>query len=122
MVSIKSLAVLLFAAAVTAAPLVGNEHHDGHNVKVNDSSKTCPGQNQKLYCCDDADKIGNVGTYTSVLDNIKVKCNSGISNVQSVDGVSNLGQCSAKAACCSSSSKQNGLGNSNIDCVAFTGN
>ncbi|KAG0639484.1 hypothetical protein HOY80DRAFT_1044996 [Tuber brumale] len=57
-----------------------------------------------------------------MLNGIEVKCNSGISNVQSVHGVSDASQCNAKAARCDSTSEQIGLGNSNINCVALAGN
>ncbi|CUS12868.1 unnamed protein product [Tuber aestivum] len=124
MVSIKSLAILLFAAAVTAIPVAGGEHHDGHdghNVKVHDNSKVCPEQNQEIYCCNDAQKSGDIGSKTSILDGLKVKCNNVPVNVLAVDVLSGASQCSGKAACCSSNNKQNGVANVDLGCIALAG-
>jgi len=44
MVSIKSLAVLLFAAAVTAVPLAADKHGDKHgsnNLNFEDAHQVC---------------------------------------------------------------------------------
>ncbi|PWW73425.1 hypothetical protein C7212DRAFT_366215 [Tuber magnatum] len=125
MVSIKSLAVLLFVAAVTAAPVVGDEYqggHDGRGVNVHDSSNVCSKQEQKIYCCNDAEKDPHFGPYTGFLDKIAVKCNSVPVNVLAVDVASAVKQCSAKAACCSSYTNQNGLANIDLGCFAIVPN
>ncbi|PWW73423.1 hypothetical protein C7212DRAFT_285611 [Tuber magnatum] len=121
MVSIKSLAVILLAAAVTAAPVVGDEHH-GKDVNIKDHSKRCPKQSQQMFCCNDADSSKAAGPYTGVLDKVNVKCNTVPVNVWAVDVVSSAGQCDGKAACCTSEADQNGILNLVTGCVAFAGN
>ena len=72
MVSIKSLAVLLFAAAITAAPLAGEKKNDGDNVHV--SKNTCQAE-QNIHCCNDDGKSQNTGI-VSLLNNAQIKCNN----------------------------------------------
>jgi len=74
MVSIKSLAVLLFAAAVTAAPLAGEKKDDGHGDNVHVSKNTCEAE-QKIHCCEDDGKSQNTGLLT-LLNNPQIKCNN----------------------------------------------
>ncbi|KAG0124212.1 hypothetical protein HOY82DRAFT_634808 [Tuber indicum] len=117
MVAIKSLAVLLFTAAVTAIPLAGGNDNAG------DHSVQCGDQGQTLYCCNDISDSKTKGKYVGLLDDVTVKCNDVTSNVQSVDGVSRQSQCDAKAACCSSSNiEQNGFINIVFGCQAIAAN
>ncbi|RPA99690.1 hypothetical protein L873DRAFT_1789382 [Choiromyces venosus 120613-1] len=117
MVSIKSLAVILFAVAVSTAPAP----HDEKNVNVQDSSKRCEKQEQQMFCCNDATSSKATGIFTGVLDNIAVKCNKVPVNVWAVDAVSGQSACTAKAACCTSETDQHGLVNFATGCVAVAG-
>ena len=77
MVSIKSLAVLLFAAAVTAAPLAGDKKDVGHNVNnvdFDDSSIKCA-NGQEIHCCNDDVSSKDAGLL-SFLNGAQVKCNN----------------------------------------------
>ncbi|PWW73434.1 hypothetical protein C7212DRAFT_301024 [Tuber magnatum] len=118
MVSVKSLAVILFAAAVTAIPVAGGDNR-GRDVKVHDKSQRCPDQSQQIFCCNDATDSKVTGAYTGVLDGVAVRCNTVPVNAVAVDVVSQAQQCSAKSACCNSETSQNGLVNIAFGCVAF---
>ncbi|RPA99680.1 hypothetical protein L873DRAFT_1806174 [Choiromyces venosus 120613-1] len=115
MVSIKSLAVVLFAVAVTAIPVA----HDDANAQNN--SQRCPKQEQKMFCCNDATSSKATGIFSGVLNNIAVKCNMVPVNVIAVDAVSGQSACNAKAACCTSEQDQEGLVNLATGCVAVAG-
>ncbi|RPA99692.1 hypothetical protein L873DRAFT_1789387 [Choiromyces venosus 120613-1] len=117
MVSIKSLAVILFAVAVSAAPAA----HDEKNVNAQDNSKRCEKQEQKMFCCSDFTDTKATGIFTGVLDNIAVKCNTVPVNVWAVNAVSGQSACTAKAACCTSETDQHGLVNLASGCVAVAG-
>ena len=71
MVSIKSLAVLLFAAAVTAAPFAGEK--DSHNA-VAASKNTCE-IDQKIHCCND-DGSSKSTSLAAILNNPQIKCDN----------------------------------------------
>jgi len=85
MVSIKSLAVLLFAAAVTAAPFAGEKphgnQHGGNNLNFKDAHEVCGEQKQEFYCCDNASASKTTDDYTGVLNGLKVQCNNVAGNV-----------------------------------------
>ncbi|RPA99686.1 hypothetical protein L873DRAFT_1789378 [Choiromyces venosus 120613-1] len=117
MVSIKSLAVILFAVAVSAAPTA----HDGQSTNVQDNSQHCPEQTQELYCCNDARSSKATGIFTGVLDDLSVKCNHVPVDVWAVNAVSGQSSCDAKLACCTSKTKQRGVVNIDLGCVAFAG-
>ena len=74
MVSIKSLAVLLFAAAVTAAPFAGDKKDGGHNVNIDDSSIKCA-NGQEIHCCNNDVSSKDAGLL-SFLNGAQVKCNN----------------------------------------------
>ncbi|RPA99691.1 hypothetical protein L873DRAFT_1789383 [Choiromyces venosus 120613-1] len=117
MVSIKSLAVILFAVTVSAAPTT----HEEKNVDFKDNSQRCPDQKQQMFCCNDATSSKATGIFTGVLDHIAVKCNTVPVNVVAVDAVSGASACNAKAACCTSETDQHGLVNIATGCVAVAG-
>ena len=84
MVSIKSLAVLLFAAAVTAVPLAGDKHgdkHGGNNFNHKDASEVCGAQKQEFYCCNNASASKTTDASTDVLNSPDLKCNAVTVNV-----------------------------------------
>ena len=77
MVSIKSLAVLLFAAAVTAAPFAGDKKDGGHNVNdvnLDNSSIKCA-DGQEIHCCNN-DVSSKDAVLLSFLNGIQVKCDN----------------------------------------------
>ncbi|KAG0124213.1 hypothetical protein HOY82DRAFT_618170 [Tuber indicum] len=119
MVSIKSLAVILFAAAVTAIPVAGGE---GHGSNVEDNSKSCTGQDQEVFCCNKFTKSKGHGSHVAMFDSIAFDCNSATSSVHSIDGVSGQSQCSEKAVCCTSDGAQNGFLNLDSGCFAIAAN
>ena len=74
MVSIKSLAVLLFAAAVTAAPLAGGNDH-GHDADTATSIKTenvC-GNGKTIHCCTGGNSPKGA-SFVDILNNLDAKC------------------------------------------------
>ncbi|KAG0639485.1 hypothetical protein HOY80DRAFT_1000953 [Tuber brumale] len=120
MVSIKSLAVILFAAAVTAIPVAGGE---GHGDIVKDNSKSCTGQDQEMFCCNDHTKSTGHASHVALVDKIPLKCNNVNGNFQSVQGVSGQSQCSGKAVCCTGKeASQNGFLNFATGCFALAAN
>ncbi|PUU80445.1 hypothetical protein B9Z19DRAFT_730525 [Tuber borchii] len=110
MVSIKSLAVLLFAAAVTAAPLAGEK--DSHD-SVAVSKNTCQ-VDQKIHCCND----GGSSKSTSVVDllnNPQIECNNLGVNVLAVPTLTDSSRCKGTIICCPGDNQQTGLVNANVD-------
>jgi len=84
MVSIKSLAVLLFAAAVTAIPLAGDKHgdkHGGNNFSHETAHEACGAQKQEFYCCNKASASKTTDAYTAVLKDVNFQCNTVTGNV-----------------------------------------
>ncbi|PUU80446.1 hypothetical protein B9Z19DRAFT_1107039 [Tuber borchii] len=110
MVSIKSLAVLLFAAAITAAPLAGEK--DSHD-SVAVSKNTCK-VGQKIHCCDDDGSSANAGL-VSLLNNPQIKCNNLGVNVLAVPTLTDNSRCKGTIICCPGDNSQTGLVNANVD-------
>ncbi|PUU80443.1 hypothetical protein B9Z19DRAFT_1079364 [Tuber borchii] len=115
MVSIKSLAVLLFAAAVTAAPLAGEKkgggHGDSNDITV--SKNTCEAD-QEFHCCNDDGSSANAGL-VSLLNNPQLKCNSLGVNVLAVPTLTDNSMCKGTIVCCPGDNSQTGLVNANAE-------
>ncbi|RPA99687.1 hypothetical protein L873DRAFT_1843365 [Choiromyces venosus 120613-1] len=122
MVAIKCLAILLFAAAVTAIPVAGDEHHDaGHDINLKDSSLKCKIPEQTLFCCNNARDTEATGIFAGVLDTDFIKCDALPINTWTVDAIIGQNKCKGKTACCHSESHQDGQFNIVTDCVSVAG-
>ncbi|PUU80444.1 hypothetical protein B9Z19DRAFT_1079368 [Tuber borchii] len=111
MVSIKSLAVFLFAAAVTAAPLAGEKKGDSTDITFTKNS--CEAE-QKIHCCNDDGKSQNAGL-AAILNNAQIKCNNLGVNVLAVPTLTDNSMCKGTIVCCPGDNSQTGLVNANAD-------